>query len=457
MVRRGNAALVALVAAAGLAATDAYSFTSAFGGNALGLRAQNSAFCSGPACKADAAPSLRSRPHNGLTMVAAKPASVTGVDKIGDYCKAKGGSRPIRKVLIANNGMAATKSILSMRQWAYMELGDEKLIEFVAMATPEDLNANAEFIRLADSFVEVPGGSNKNNYANVDLILKTAQENGVDAVWPGWGHASENPALPNGCDKLGIKFIGPRGPIMYALGDKIAANILAQTAGVPSIPWSGSFGGKDDGPLTAELDEECGVDKAIFDKAMVTTMEEALASAKRIGYPVMLKASEGGGGKGIRMSDDEDELKSNFVQVQNEVPGSPMFMMQLCQKARHLEVQIVGDEHGQAVALNGRDCSTQRRFQKIFEEGPPTIAKPDTFREMEKAAMRLTQSIGYSGAGTVEYLYQAATDEFYFLELNPRLQVEHPVTEGITGVNMPATQLQVAMGIPLNRIPQWGC
>lgn len=171
---------------------------------------------------------------SGLTMVAAKPASVTGVDKIGDYCKAKGGSRPIRKILIANNGMAATKSILSMRQWAYMELGNEKLIEFVAMATPEDLNANAEFIRLADSFVEVPGGSNKNNYANVELILKTAKDNGVDAVWPGWGHASENPALPNGCDKLGIKFIGPRGPIMYALGDKIAANILAQTAGVSS-------------------------------------------------------------------------------------------------------------------------------------------------------------------------------------------------------------------------------
>ena len=123
-------------------------------------------------------------------------------------------------------------------------------------------------------------------------------------------------------------------------------------------------------------------------------------------------------------------------------------------QARHLEVQIVGDEHGNAVALNGRDCSTQRRFQKIFEEGPPVIAKPDTFREMEKAAMRLTQSIGYTGAGTVEYLYKAATDEFSFLELNPRLQVEHPVTEGITGVNLPATQLQVAMGIPLHRMPQ---
>jgi acetyl-CoA carboxylase/biotin carboxylase 1 len=171
------------------------------------------------------------------TMVAAQPkASATAADPIGDYCSARGGSRPIRKILIANNGMAATKSILSMRQWAYMELGDEKLIEFVAMATPEDLNANAEFIRLADSFVEVPAGGNKNNYANVDLIIKTAVENGVDAVWPGWGHASENPALPNGLDKAGIKFIGPRGPIMYALGDKIAANILAQTAGVSFQP-----------------------------------------------------------------------------------------------------------------------------------------------------------------------------------------------------------------------------
>jgi len=453
-LRGGDAAFVALLAAS-LVVVQSYSFSSMFGGKpALGLRSQGSAFCQGPACKAAAAPALRTRPEIGLTMVAAQPKTDIVVDKIGDYCKAKGGSRPIRKVLIANNGMAATKSILSMRQWAYMELGDEKLIEFVAMATPEDLNANAEFIRLADSFVEVPGGSNKNNYANVDLIIKTAVENGVDAVWPGWGHASENPALPRGLDAKGIKFIGPRGPIMYALGDKIAANILAQTAGVPSIPWSGSFGGENDGPLTAELDEECGVSKEIFDKAMVTTLDEALASAARIGYPVMLKASEGGGGKGIRMSADEEELKSNFVQVQNEVPGSPMFMMQLCQGARHLEVQIVGDEHGNAVALNGRDCSTQRRFQKIFEEGPPVIAKPETFREMEKAAMRLTKSIGYTGAGTVEYLYQAATDEFYFLELNPRLQVEHPVTEGITGVNMPATQLQVAMGIPLSRIPQ---
>jgi len=373
-----------------------------------------------------------------------------------EYVKARGGNRPIRKVLIANNGMAATKSILSMRQWAYMELGDERAVQFVAMATPEDMKANAEFIRLADSFVEVPGGSNANNYANVDVICKIAKEQGVDAVWPGWGHASEKPLLPETCKKLGIKFIGPPAPVMSVLGDKIAANILAQTAEVPSIPWSGSFGGPGDGPLQADLNEEGTIPDEIFEKATTRTVEEAVAAAEKIGYEggLMIKASEGGGGKGIRFVDNEKDLRNAFVQVQNEVVGSPIFIMQLCKNARHLEVQIVGDEHGNAVALNGRDCSTQRRFQKIFEEGPPTIAKPETFKQMERAAQRLTQQIGYVGAGTVEYLYNAATDKFFFLELNPRLQVEHPVTEGITGVNMPATQLQVAMGIPLYNIPE---
>ncbi|KAJ1475804.1 Pre-ATP-grasp domain-containing protein, partial [Baffinella frigidus] len=325
--------------------------------------------CKGRACNAPRAavfraPLLRSVP----TMVAApERADVLVDDAVSRFVKSRGGNLPIRKILIANNGMAATKSILSMRQWAYMQLGDERAIKFVAMATPEDLNANAEFVRLADSFVEVPGGKNSNNYANVDLIVRTAMEQGVDAVWPGWGHASENPRLPNTLRDNGIKFIGPTGPVMAVLGDKIAANILAQTAKVPSIPWSGSFGGPDDGPLVAELNAEgvvleemlkkamvtTGViPEEIFKKAMVTTVDEACVSAERIGYPVMLKASEGGGGKGIRMSDNEAELRNNFVQVgnevQNEVPGSPMFMMQLCKNARHLEVQIVGDEHGNA-------------------------------------------------------------------------------------------------------------
>jgi acetyl-CoA carboxylase/biotin carboxylase 1 len=385
------------------------------------------------------------------------PTAAAGgaIQTVEDYVKARGGDRVIRKVLIANNGMAATKSILSMRQWAYMEFGDENAIQFVAMATPEDLKANAEFIRLADSFVEVPGGKNLNNYANVDVITKIAQEQGVDAVWPGWGHASENPKLPNTLNAMGIKFIGPTGPVMSVLGDKIAANILAQTAGVNSIPWSGSFGGPDDGPLQANLNAEGTIPQEIFEQGTARTVEEAVEAANRIGYDngIMVKASEGGGGKGIRFVDNEDDLRNAYVQCSNEVVGSPIFIMQLCKNARHIEVQIVGDQHGNAVALNGRDCSTQRRFQKIFEEGPPSIVPKETFHEMELAAQRLTQNIGYQGAGTVEYLYNADTDEYYFLELNPRLQVEHPVTEGITGTNLPSTQLQVAMGIPLYNIP----
>lgn len=393
--------------------------------------------------------------HSALLMSAVEE-STTSAGALEDYVTSRGGDRVIKKILIANNGMAATKSIISMRQWAYMELGDEKAIQFVAMATPEDLKANAEYIRLADSFVEVPGGKNLNNYANVDVICQIAKEQGVDAVWPGWGHASENPRLPNTLDEMGIKFIGPTGPVMSVLGDKIAANILAQTALVPSIPWSGSYGGPNDGPLQAELNEEGTIPDDIFEQATCRDVEEAVVAAQRIGYEngIMIKASEGGGGKGIRFVENEADLRNAYVQVSNEVIGSPIFLMQLCKNARHLEVQIVGDQHGNAVALNGRDCSTQRRFQKIFEEGPPIIAPKETFREMERAAQRLTQSIGYQGAGTVEYLFNADTGKYFFLELNPRLQVEHPVTEGVTDVNLPATQLQIAMGIPLYNIPQ---
>ncbi len=385
-------------------------------------------------------PALRVAPSGSPTY------SGISLDPISSYIEDHGGNRKIRKILIANNGMAGTKAILSMRQWAYLELGDEKALEFVVMATPEDMAANAEFIRLADSVVEVPGGINRNNYANVDLIVSTAKRAGVDAVWPGWGHASENPSLPATLNSVGIKFIGPNALVMSALGDKVAANILAQTANVPSIPWSG------DG-LSANLTEQGTIPEETFQKACIHNVDEAVASANKIGYPVMVKASEGGGGKGIRMCNNEEELRTGYVQVQNEVVGSPIFIMQLCTGARHIEVQIIGDEWNNAVALNGRDCSTQRRFQKIFEEGPPAIVPPDTFKKMELAAQHLTQSIGYCGAGTVEFLYNAAEDKFYFLELNPRLQVEHPVTEGLSKANIPSVQLQVAMGIPLHRIP----
>jgi acetyl-CoA carboxylase/biotin carboxylase 1 len=216
---------------------------------------------------------------------------------------------------------------------------------------------------------------------------------------------------------------------------------------VPSIPWSG------DG-LEAQLTEEGTIPDDVFKKATVNSLEEAIATGQRVGYPIMVKASEGGGGKGIRMCGNEKEVEVAYSQVCSEVPGSPVFMMQLCSEARHLEVQvntscpippalffphlvsvqcsgmlaearsteflwlsharrlfpqIVGDEHGNAVAFNGRDCSTQRRFQKIFEEGPPTVADPEVFKQMERSAQRLTSNIGYIGAGTVEYLYNAAT------------------------------------------------
>jgi acetyl-CoA carboxylase/biotin carboxylase 1 len=374
-------------------------------------------------------------------------------EKMWKYVKDRGGDKLIRKILIANNGMASTKTIMSIRQWAYNTFGDERAIQFVVMATPEDLAANAEFIRRADEFVEVPGGSNANNYANVQLIVDLCISQNVDAVMVGWGHASENPKLGDlltaRSAELGreITFIGPTSPVMRVLGDKVGSTLLAQTAGVPTIPWNAEG-------MTADLLPDGTIPFEQFDAACIHTEQEAVDAAERVGYPVMLKASEGGGGKGIRKAETEEELRAAYPQVLNEVPGSPVFLVQLCAGARHLEVQVVGDGQGQAIALGGRDCSTQRRFQKIFEEGPPIVAPDDVFVDMMKSAVELCKSLNYRSAGTIEYLYQPDTKKYYFLELNPRLQVEHPVTEGITGVSLPGTQLHIAMGIPLYNVPE---
>lgn len=377
-------------------------------------------------------------------MEVARPGAVR------DFVSANRGHTVITSVLIANNGIAAVKEIRSVRKWAYETFGDERAIQFTVMATPEDLKANADYIRMADQYVEVPGGTNNNNYANVELIVDVAERTGVHAVWAGWGHASENPNLPDSLamSKNRIVFIGPPGNAMRSLGDKISSTIVAQHAKVPCIPWSGT-----------------GVDQVIIDKqglvrvaddvyrqGCVQTADEALQKARDIGFPVMIKASEGGGGKGIRKADGEDNFASLFSQVASEVPGSPIFVMKLAGNARHLEVQLLADQYGNNISLFGRDCSVQRRHQKIIEEAPVTVAKPETFHEMEKAAVRLGKLVGYVSAGTVEYLYSHADDSFYFLELNPRLQVEHPTTEMVTGVNLPAAQLQIAMGLPLYRI-----
>jgi biotin carboxylase len=233
---------------------------------------------------------------------------------------------------------------------------------------------------------------------------------------------------------------------MYALGDKIGSTIIAQSAGVPVIAWNG----KD---LRTDYAKD-GLPESLYAQADVKTAEDAQRLADDVGYPLMIKASEGGGGKGIRKVVDSSALVASFRQVQAEVPGSPIFLMKLAPRARHLEVQLLADMYGQAIALFGRDCSVQRRHQKIVEEGPVLAAPRDTWTKMERAAVTLAKAVGYVNAGTVEYLWMEDDGSFAFLELNPRLQVEHPVTEMVTNVNLPAAQLQVAMGIPLNCIPE---
>ncbi|XP_072244094.1 acetyl-CoA carboxylase isoform X2 [Leuresthes tenuis] len=362
-----------------------------------------------------------------------------------------GGNRVIEKVLIANNGIAAVKCMRSIRRWSYEMFRNERTIRFVVMVTPEDLKANAEYIKMADHYVPVPGGTNNNNYANVELIVDIAKRIPVQGVWAGWGHASENPKLPELLNKAGISFLGPSSKAMWALGDKVASSIVAQSADIPTLPWSGSG-------LRMEWAEEdqrraklISVPPEVYKKGCVHDVDDGLAGAEQIGYPVVIKASEGGGGKGIRKVENSEEFPSFFRQVQTEVPGSPIFIMQLAQHARHLEVQILADEYGNAISLFGRDCSIQRRHQKIIEEAPATVAAPSTLEQMEQYAVRMAKMVGYVSAGTVEYLY-SEDGSFHFLELNPRLQVEHPCTEMIGDVNLPAAQLQIAMGIPLHRI-----
>ena len=264
------------------------------------------------------------------------------------------------------------------------------------------------------------------------------------------GHASENPKLPESlaASPKKIVFIGPPGSAMRSLGDKISSTIVAQHANVPCIPWSGT------GVDKVHVDPQglVTVDDDIYMKGCVQSWQEGLKAAKEIGFPVMIKASEGGGGKGIRKAVAEEGFEQLYKAAANEIPGSPIFIMKLAGNARHLEVQLLADQYGNNISLFGRDCSVQRRHQKIIEEAPVTIAKPATFQAMEKAAVRLGRLVGYVSAGTVEYLYSHSDDKFYFLELNPRLQVEHPTTEMVSGVNLPAAQLQIAMGQPLHRI-----
>jgi hypothetical protein len=220
------------------------------------------------------------------------------MQSVDEFVQKYGGNRVIKTVLIANNGIAAVKCMRSIRRWSYEVFHDERAIKFAVMYTPEDLKANAEYIRMADHCVAVPGGSNNNNYANCELILDIAKRIPVQAVWAGWGHASENPKLPELLNRNSITFIGPPEAAMWALGDKIASSIVAETAGVPTLPWSGS-GLKVQWSEADRLSSRiCNVDMDTYHKACVTNADDGIERAKNIGYPLMIKASEGGGGKG---------------------------------------------------------------------------------------------------------------------------------------------------------------
>eukprot|EP00474_Spongospora_subterranea_P005797 CRZ06255.1 hypothetical protein [Spongospora subterranea] len=367
--------------------------------------------------------------------------------KVADFVRQYGGQRTIQRILIASNGIAALKCIRSMRRFSYEMFGSDSIFHFIVMATPEDVASNAEYIHMADQLVEVPGGSNNNNYANIHLITKLALTHQADAVWAGWGHASENPELCDALTAKSITWIGPTSAAMRALGDKVSSMLIAQSAGVACVPWSGSN-------LDPQYVKGSSIHSDIYNKACAFCAADAERFAVEIGFPVMVKASEGGGGKGIRHCNAIEEVASAFRAVQAEVPGSPIFLMRMVTDVRHLEVQLLADEWGNAISLFGRDCSIQRRHQKIIEEGPVVAAPASRWAEIEKCAVQLAKTVGYVGAGTVEILYDEVADEFAFLELNPRLQVEHTVTELISGVNLPAAQLQVAMGIPLYQIAE---
>ncbi|CAB3410106.1 unnamed protein product [Caenorhabditis bovis] len=360
--------------------------------------------------------------------------------------------RPIRKVLVATNGIGAVRCILAIRRLLNQLFRDDKLIKFICLTTQHEVESNAEYLKLANNLVFSPTGSNRNNYANVDEIIKHAVEKNVDAVWAGWGHASENPELPKRLAEHNIVFVGPPSSAMFSLGDKIASTIIAQTVGIPTIAWSGA-GIKMESKIRAKGDF-IEVPHELLQKATVSTAQEGLDALKHhnIGFPLMIKASEGGGGKGIRKCTKIEDFKSMFSEVVQELPGSPIFLMKCVENARHIEVQLIADRYENVIPVFTRDCSIQRRCQKIIEEAPANIARPEVLKAMQEDAVRIAKYVGYESAGTVEYMYMPDTEEYFFLELNPRLQVEHPCTEMIANISIPAIQIQIAMGLPLHRI-----
>ena len=317
-----------------------------------------------------------------------------------------------KKLLIANRGEIAVRIIRAAR-----ELG----IETVAVYSEAD--KEALHVLLADEAVCIGPALAKESYLNMNAILSAAIVTQAQAIHPGFGFLSENSKFATMCEEMNITFIGPKGSVMDKMGDKINARAEMIKAGVPVIPGS-------DG--------------------QVETVEEALDIADKIGYPLMLKASAGGGGKGIRKVKQADELAEAFTSASQEALAAfgngAMYMEKVVYPARHIEVQILSDQFGHVIHLGERDCSLQRNNQKVLEESP-SVAIGETFRQkMGADAVKAAKAVGYENAGTIEFLLDEATGEYYFMEMNTRIQVEHPVTEFVTGIDLVKEQIKVAAG-----------
>ncbi len=319
--------------------------------------------------------------------------------------------REIRKVLIANRGEIAVRILRGLR-----ELG------IVSAVIYSEVDRTSLPVLLADEAYPIGPAPSRESYLRADAIVDLAVRIGADAIHPGYGFLSENAAFARRCRDRGILFIGPPPEAIAAMGSKIESRRLMIAAGVPVVP-----GGTE--PLP--------------------DVEAARAAAAAVGYPVMLKASAGGGGKGMRLVQSEAELPAAYRAATSEAGASfgdaAVYVEKYVVAPRHVEIQVLGDHHGKVVSLGERECSLQRRHQKVLEEAPSPVVDPDLRRRMGEAAVRAAQAVGYANAGTVEFLLDPA-GQFYFLEMNTRLQVEHPVTELVTGIDLVIAQLRVTQG-----------
>ena len=318
-----------------------------------------------------------------------------------------------RRVLVANRGEIALRIVRACRT-----AGIE------AVAAYSDADADARWVRLADAAERLGGSPAAKSYLNTEAVLRAAKESGADAVHPGYGFLSENAGFARSVADAGLLFVGPPPDVIEKMGDKATARRIAEEAGVPVVPGSGP----------------------------VDDVAQARAAAAEIGYPLLVQAAAGGGGRGIRPVGGPDDLAEVLPTARAEATSSfgdgAVYLERLVERARHIEVQILADAHGNVVHAYERDCSVQRRRQKLIEEAPAPGLAPQIRSAITAAAVRLARHVGYRSAGTVEFLL-GEDGSFYFIEMNTRIQVEHPVTECVTGLDLVAEQLRIAAGEPL--------